>query len=296
MAALTQAHFIIRIFVVIPMHKAGLLGLKHGVLMVLPLSDATRQTNKANVYAQVIHALMLRDMRTRFGGSHWGYVVTVLWPVAHIFVVVGVMAFRGMQSPMGNNPILFVATGAVPVLMFQYISREFMKAVAVNRPLTYYPQVKVFDLIIARLIVEIIKGFSGLFIVVLILFALGVDPVPADALTAIYGYLAAILFGVGIGAVNIGIVSFFPGWMIGYSLFIIIVYITSGVFFAPSFLPDEIYWYLRWNPVVQIVEWVRLGYDPSFSVQIDYAYVLLWGIVSLMVGLLMERLVVRKMS
>ncbi|WP_236960605.1 hypothetical protein [Methylobacterium durans] len=29
-------------------------------------------------YLRVLHALMLRDMRTRFGGSHLGYAVVVL--------------------------------------------------------------------------------------------------------------------------------------------------------------------------------------------------------------------------
>ncbi len=36
-----------------------------------------------------------------------------------------------------------------------------MKAVLVNRPLTYYPQVKLFDLILARVLVEIVTGFLG---------------------------------------------------------------------------------------------------------------------------------------
>lgn len=265
--------------------------------MAIPLPDATTgKMSKAQVYAQVIHALMLRDMRTRFGGSHWGYVVVVLWPVAHIFLIVAIMTFRGIGSPMGDSPTLFVATGAVPVLMCQYISREFMKAVAVNRPLTYYPQVKVFDLIMARLIVEIVKGFSGLLIVFLILIAMGIDPVPVDAITSVWGYLAAILLGIGVGSVNIGIVAFFPGWMLGYIIVTISVYATSGVFFLPNMLPEQIYGYLKYNPVVHIVEWVRLGYDPSLPVQVDYVYVLLCGGVSLTIGLLMERLVVRKMS
>ncbi len=36
-----------------------------------------------------------------------------------------------------------------------------MKATTVNKPLTYYPQVKLFDLILARVLVEIVTGFSA---------------------------------------------------------------------------------------------------------------------------------------
>jgi capsular polysaccharide transport system permease protein len=208
--------------------------------------------SKAEGYAQVIRALMLRDMRTRFGGSHWGYAVLVMWPVAHVMILVAVMGFRGGASPLGDSALLFVATGAVPVLMCQYISNETMKALAQNRPLLYYPQVKIFDVMIARFIVEIIKGFTGLLVVLAILVGLGVDPTPDDMWIAVTGYLASILLGIGLGAVNIGIVSFFPGWMLGYILVRILLYITSGVFFLPNMMPEQIYSIMKWNPLTQI--------------------------------------------
>lgn len=249
-----------------------------------------------DVYANVIHALMLRDMRTRFGASYWGYVVVVLWPVAHIFLIVGIMAFRGLPSPLGGSAILFIATGAVPALVFQYTSREAMKAVIASRPLTYYPQVKLFDLIVARFIVETVKGFTGLIIIFAILLCLGVDPVPDEPITAVGAYCAALLLGLGIGAINVGILSFFPGWQIGYILVTISFYITSGVFFLPHFFPPQVYEIMKWNPMVQIIEWARLGYYPSLGVEVDYLYVLGWGFGTLTIGLIMERTVVRRLA
>ncbi|MCK2055836.1 ABC transporter [Methylobacterium sp. 37f] len=262
--------------------------------MLPPTSPISTKRSDLAVYAEVIRALMLRDMRTRFGASYWGYVVVVLWPVAHIFLMVAVMLFRNMPSPMGNNPILFVATGAVPALVFQYTSREAMKAILVNKPLMYYPQVKSFDIMIARFIVETVKGFQGLLIIIGILLLLGVDPIPEDPARAIEGYLMALLLGLGMGAINIGIMSFFPGWLWGYIVFTISIYMTSGVFFLPHMLPNEIYEILKWNPVVQIIEWVRLAYNPSLGVTVDYFYVMAWGSGSLCLGLLMERTVVRR--
>ncbi|GEP06273.1 hypothetical protein MOX02_43110 [Methylobacterium oxalidis] len=168
-------------------------------------------------YLRVLHALMLRDMRTRFGGSHLGYAVVVLWPVVHVFMLVAIYVFRKVPAPIGDSRALFFASGAVPCLIFQYVSREVMKAVMMNRPLTYYPQVKVFDVVLARIIVEIVTGFLGLLCVFSILVAFGVDPRPADTITAISGYLAAICLGIGIGTINVGIVSFFPAWIMGIS-------------------------------------------------------------------------------
>jgi capsular polysaccharide transport system permease protein len=194
---------------------------------------------------------------------------------------------------MGNSPILFVATGAVPVLVFQYTSRESMKAIIMNRPLMYYPQVKSFDILMARFIVEIVKGFQGLLIITCILFALDVDPRPTDPAMLIGAYFMSLLLGLGMGAVNTGIMSFFPGWLWGYIVVTILIYMTSGVFFMPHLMPEELYSLMKWNPVVQIVEWFRLAYNPQLGVTIDYFYVSAWGIGSLCCGLVLERTVVR---
>ena len=250
--------------------------------------------SRMDAYLQVLHALMLRDMRTRFGGSYFGYAVVVLWPVVHTFILVAIYVFRKVPAPVGDSRALFFASGAVPVLIFQYISREVMKSVLMNKPLTYYPQVKNFDVIFARILVEIVTGFLGLMLVFVILVAIGVDPRPADPVMAVGGYLAAILLGISIGTINVGIAAFFPGWLMGYALFSVLMYIASGVFILPNYLPEQIYEILKWNPAMQIVEWVRLGYYPGLQVQIDYMYIILFALTSLSLGLLLERHVLRK--
>lgn len=257
-------------------------------------STASHRTNY-EVQAGVLRALMLRDMKTRFGGySMWGYLILVMWPIAHVMILVAVMAFRGIPAPLGDSPLVFAATGALPVLMTLYTSNETMKAIIQNKPLLYYPQVKIFDLIIARFIVEIIKNFTGLIVIAAILVSVGADPMPADPFTAVCGYLAGMFLGIGMGTINIGIVSFFPGWMIGFIVVRVGLYIAAGVFFLPNMLPDQIYYIMKWNPLTQIIEWVRVGYYPELSVEVDYYYVLLLAASCLTVGLLMERFVVRR--
>ena len=257
-----------------------------------PIKDVAR--SQMETYLHVLHALMLRDMRTRFGGSHWGYLIIVLWPVSHVVLLVSFYVARHVPAPIGDSRSLFFATGAVPVLAFQYISREVMKAVIVNRPLTYYPQVKLFDLIASRVLVEIVTGFLILVVIMSLLLIVGVNPVPIDPFTSMCGYLAAILLGIGVGTINVSIVAFFPAWIIGSILFTVIVYATSGVMFLPHYFPDQIYSVLKYNPAVQIIEWVRLGYYPDLDVKVDYAYVVLFAVTCIAVGLILEKHVVRK--
>lgn len=248
--------------------------------------------SQTDIHLQVLNALILRDMRSRFGGSYWGYLVQMLWPVSHVLIVVLVMVFREVPSPMGESSMLFVATGAFPLLAFKYISREMMKGYLVHKSLTWFPQVKRFDTITARAAVEICSSFMGLGVVCAFLLACGVDPMPVDITTSMTGYLAAIALGIAVGTVNVGIVSIFPSWVLIYILVSIVIYLSSGLMFVASYLPDQIYSIMKWNPCVQIVEWVRLGYEPNLPVQIDYLYVLGWIFGSLALGLLMERYVV----
>lgn len=263
------------------------------------MSDLQRTRKRRSAiesYLHVLHALILRDIRTRFGASLWGYGIVVLWPCIHVFMLILIYTFQKLPVPLGDNAPLFFATGAVPVLIFQYVSREVMKAVIMNRPLTYYPQVKLFDLIFSRIIVEIVTGFLALIVVVSLLTAAGTNVIPSDPFMAICAYLSAILLGIGIGTINVAIIGFFPGWLIGYSLFSIILYISSGVMFVPSFMPDKIYYWMKFNPALQIAEWVRLSYYPVINTQIDYVYILLFALTSLSIGLFLIKYVVSKQT
>lgn len=261
--------------------------------MSVGISTSAAPLDKWEMYLRVIHALMLRDMRTRFGRTHWGWGLTALLPVAHMLLIGSFMILKDIPVPMCEDALLFVATGAAPVLMCKYISREVMKGMNVNKPLTYYPQVKKFDVLLARVLNEVIGGFAGLVAIFVVLIALNINPFPVDPVTSLCGYLAAILLGVGLGAVNIGISSVFPGWLTGYTVFALIMYVASGVAFMPCFLPEPVYALFKWNPFVQIVEWVRLGYEPSLPITVDYTYTVMWGACSLLVGLTFERFVMR---
>ena len=260
------------------------------------LPSAQSEKTPVESYLHVLHALMLRDMRTRFGASIWGYGVVVLWPCVHVFMLIAIYTFQKMAAPLGDNRALFFASGAVPVLVFQYVSREVMKAVVMNRPLTYYPQVKIFDVILARILVEIVTGFLALLVVTSVLVVIGSDPIPASPITAMCGYIAAIVLGIGIGTINVAIIGFFPGWMIGYALFSIILYVSSGVMFLPSYMPEKVYYWMKYNPAMQLAEWVRSAYYPYAGIQVDYLYVIMFGLTSASIGLLLVKHVVSKIQ
>ena len=92
------------------------------------------------------------------------------------------------------------------------------------------------------------------------------------------------------------IIGFFPGWLIGYALFGILMYISSGVMFMPSYMPDKIYYWMKYNPALQCAEWIRSAYYPEANLQIDYLYVTMFGFTAIAIGLCAINTIVKKLS
>jgi capsular polysaccharide transport system permease protein len=99
-----------------------------------------------------------------------------------------------------------------------------------------------------------------------------------------------MLLGCGTGVVNSVIAAFMPGWMMGYGFLNIILWVTSGILFVPSQLPEEVQYYLSYLPTTQITEWMRTAYYDGFNSPIlDKGYVVYFSVFLLFVGLALER-------
>ena len=239
---------------------------------------------------QVIHALVLHDIKSRFFGNGLGYIVTILWPSAHIAIIVGMFYFTGRPAPYGDNRLLYVSIGVLPYIIWNYISRFTLLGVAMNKSFLQYPLVKPLDIMIARQALEIVSCTIITICLALFLVACQVDVVPHHPDQAALAILSAVLLGVGFGVFNGVICMILPLWNIVYVGVLIIFWITSGVVINPEALPTPIADLLAWNPLLHCIEWLRLSYYDDFPARLlDKSYVLYWGAGSLACGLVMER-------
>ncbi len=256
------------------------------------------QTSRSALQEQfhVMNAVILRDVRTRFFDHGLGFFVVSLWPLAHMLILLTLYGLAGRQAPFGESLHVFFATGLVPTLAFMYISRYMSLSLVLNRPMLAFPVVRVADILMARAFLEIIAAFFTLFLIVCILYMLGDDPYPIDLTDAVFAYLASLLLSVGIGVLVGVIVMFFNFFAQLYALFMVVVYLSSGILFVSSSLPDAVAIPLSWNPVFQCVEWMRSAYYLDYGAKyLSREYVVGFGLVSLVIGLVLERLCRRKM-
>lgn len=247
-----------------------------------------------DVQLQVLSALMLRDMRTRFGRTIWGNLVVVIWPTAHVLIIVATMAIRHMPAPLGESLVLFIFTGMVPMVVFIYLSRKMMEGIMTNRPLLSFPDVRFLDICLSRAMVEVLNLAVSVALTMLILVAIGVDPIPEHPATAVWALCGAFLFSLGLGLINANVVILFPPWAVGFALIIILMYGLSGVFFVPDGMPPELYDIFLWNPMTNAIMWFRSAYYPGYGEDASPMYVVMSGGLLILVGLIWEKILTRR--
>ncbi|ARN81088.1 ABC transporter permease [Methylocystis bryophila] len=239
---------------------------------------------------RVLHAVMLRNIRTRFFGHGLGYLVALAWPLTHIVILLALWSFASRAPPFGESVVLFLATGTVPFMVFSYLSRFMQLSVIMTRPLLAFPEVKVLDVLFASAVLEILSSCCVVLILLVLAWFFDIPVMPRDIVEAFYAFGAAVLLGFGVGLLMGVIALAAPVWMTIYGLLTIVLWMTSGVIFVPDFLPEPMRTMASYHPVLQLVEWMRSAYYEGYGEGLlDRRYVLGVAIGSIFLGLVIER-------
>ncbi|WP_413992032.1 ABC transporter permease [Labrys okinawensis] len=239
---------------------------------------------------RVMVAVLLRNVRTRFFGHGLGYVFAILWPVAHMLLLAAMFIGAGRAPPVGESTLQFVCTGCVPFMAYSYLARFMMVSLISAKPLMGLPEVKVMDVLLSSALLEILSAAVVIIVMICLGVAFDVSVWPQSITTAFCAMSAAILLGVGFGVLNGVIVLAYPMWMTGYALLSIAIWGASGVMFIPDLVPEPYRTWLSYNPMLQVVEWMRAAYYEGYGDQtLNRSYVVAFGAATLLAGLILER-------
>lgn len=258
--------------------------------LYLSNSEAFDLWSAAQRQRRVLHALMLRNIRTKFFGSGFGMMVAIAWPLSHIMILVVLYSALGRAPPYGDSTVLFIATGVVPFQTFGYMARFMMLSVIKSRPLLAFPEVKVLDILLASAVLELLAAACVLIVLVMIAWLTGINAMPRDFVQATYAFGAAVLLGLGFGVLNGVIILAVPAWFTGYTLFTILLWVTAGIVFVPDSLPSTLRDILAYHPVLQVIEWTRSAYYEGYgNLILNRFYTIAFGVVTIFLGLVLER-------
>jgi capsular polysaccharide transport system permease protein len=241
--------------------------------------------------ARVVGALALREARVTFGAVKLGYFWAIFEPILGTALLTYIFSIITRHPPIGTSFPLFFATGILTINLYQKLSGSLMAVFEGNRGLLAYPLVKETDVVFARFFV-IVMTYIFIYIIFfggLILIDKGHFPNRLDIV--LLAILAIALLGLGAGLTNAVIYMLWPTWRRVEAIITRPLFFLSGVFFIPSNFPPKISYWLSWNPILQAIDLLRVGYYRNYHSQsLDVGYLALYVGILLLIAFGGERL------
>ena len=203
-----------------------------------------------------------------------------------------IFSILGRAPGAGNSLVIFFMTGIMPLLVVRSALARGASAIASNRSLMHYPQVRGFEVITARVLLDLLINLTVTLIVMAYMLAFQGLAITEwiDRPLSLLGALAALsLLSYGVAFLSAQIGRMFDQWIDLMSGLARLLFFTSGIWFTLDTLPLAIRKYAAMNPLAQIIEWIRDAAIPGFeSGHLNPVYPIQFAIVCLALGLFLE--------
>lgn len=240
---------------------------------------------------RVLSALVLRETRTTFGASQAGYVWAIITPSASTTVLVILFMAAGRHAPFGVSLALFFGLGVLTLELFTKLTNALMTVFEANKALLAYPVIKETDVLFARAILIVASYLLIMTIFLAGLMAAGLAGMPTYLEEVLAAFGVTSLLGFGAGAGNAILVSYWESWRHVEKILTRPLFFLSGLFYVPSNLPEQALDWLKWNPVLHCVEWMRHGWYANYDSRVlDKQYLISVTLFIVFLSLLCERL------
>ena len=247
------------------------------------------------IQLRVLHALMLREMLTRYGRHNVGFLWLFIEPMMFTFAVVALWTLAGMHKGVGVSVVAFGITGYSTIMLWRNMPGRAIGAIGPNTSLLTHRPVQMFDVFAARVLLEAVGATVSFVVLATAAWMLGLMPGPEDILTVLWGWLLLVWFSF---AVSLWIGAASEKSSIVYKLWAPASYIfipLSGAMFLVEALPQVAQEIVLLMPVVHCVEMIRDGYFGSlFKAHYDIAYVLVCNTVLTLFALAQVRDITRR--
>lgn len=239
-----------------------------------------------------IQALIVRDLMSRFGRGHLGFIWTVLEPMILCTGVMIIWSFIHEPIMHGMPAVGFVLTGYMPLTLWRHLTGPVARLVTNNRGLLYHRAVTATDLIFSRLLLEFLSTTVALLLVLFVVVNLGLlDKIENPGL-ALAAWLLTFWF---YGASGLIICVLTEKWEILDKFIQPYNYLAlplSGVFFMTNWFPGWAQHLIQLNPSVHIFEMFRAGFfGEAVSPQYNPFYPAAWCILLSVIGIMQLRTV-----
>jgi capsular polysaccharide transport system permease protein len=264
------------------------------------MSNAARPTSQdlelwrgLDIQLNVIGALILRELHTRYGRENIGYLWMLLEPG---LLATSVAAIHFGQKPhdMTIAPVGFAIGGYCTFIIFRSVVGRAETTLTGNQPLLFHRVVTIFDMLVSRAVLEVISTVATLIVLLAGACALNLAKLPArpllflEAIALISWFSFAVSMPICAATyVNKAVSKFVHPVM--YAIMPI-----SGSFFLLDWIPEPYRGYISWFPLVQIFELLHTGqFESVNSKYYSVIYIISWCMFITLLGLFSLRVVRR---
>jgi capsular polysaccharide transport system permease protein len=253
-------------------------------------SDATMVSRKIQTTLRIIHALVLREIMTRFGREHLGFLWLVLEPLLLTTLVMIGMTILNGTTKNDVTIVQLVLTGYSMASLWRHIIGRFLHCFRHNAGLMFHRNVKPMDTILGRFFLETTGTLISFFVAYITLYLLDLIG-PIKDLTLLLGawYLLALFSFVA----AVCIAALCELWEPLEKFVQPMLYVTlplTGVFYLVSWMPSQYHNVLLLSPMVNTMEMFRSGMiGPTIQTYYNVEFVIYVTIFLAAFGLLLMR-------
>jgi capsular polysaccharide transport system permease protein len=209
---------------------------------------------------RVLHALMLRELITRFGRENLGVLWMVGEPMLFTIGVATLWSAGGLTHGTSLPVVAFAVTGYSSVLMWRNAASQCGAGIEANKPLLFHHAVLVIDVLFTRIVLEVAGATSSFIALSLLFIYIGWMPVPHDLLLVIGGWLMLAWFGASLALLIGGGTALSPLVHRLWHPAAYLLFPLSGAAFMVGWLPTKLQVVVLYLPMVHGVEALRQGY------------------------------------
>jgi len=212
------------------------------------------------IQCRVIGALMMRELHTRYGRDNIGYLWMIGEPMM-LATIIGVLHKAQGHTEYGGDmkPLPFAVLGYTVFILFRGIVNRSEGGVEANAPLLYHRMVTVFDISVARALLEFAGVFLSYVILMSLLIGLGVAQMPARPLVLFSAWGLMFWYSLAHSLV-ISAIAYdnrtIARLVHPYSYFMVGL---SAAFFQVGWIPHPYREWLTYIPITSILELARYG-------------------------------------
>ena len=238
------------------------------------------------IFKSVVLALFLREVQTRFGTKKLGYFWAVFDAMFMVLIFAGLKSAISSKSMPGIDYPVYLATSFLAFFLWRNIVMQSMNAFSANKALFAYKQVKPFDTIVTRVLLELLVSSVATLIFIAIGLYIGLDINVKNFNMVMLAIVWLCTFAFGIGLMNAVFAYFYESYVKIINVIITPLMYISAIMYSVDSLPPVLRKIILYNPLTHFMEMIHGYYFHPLTTQyVDYTYMLYWTLIPLWLGL-----------